>query len=257
MMIQNLLYMTLALALSQITKAATTTTTTTTSSPLTTITFRTIPLPDVLFTEDLLWEKPARSRIECSAMCRGDARCVVVTFQPGGVTGEGPPRQPGRCRSHLNPQSNAKRKEAASGARSLVLVAEDWWIPKSCSSNADCTESMAACISGQCLCDGGYFFDYTQNACVRECWWGLGKVVLKYPGKDLDGHDIGNELANNDPAGVCGAICVADPNCVTFSYNREWDRCFFKNVTSRDFPEAWLNRPPVDFFQRTCAKLGG
>ncbi|KAL8602579.1 hypothetical protein ACOMHN_017552 [Nucella lapillus] len=68
---------------------------------------RRLPPDDVLYTEDLLLETSARSRIECSIACAETEGCAMGTFlsrPPGG--------SPGHCRLH------SRRQSAADGMRS-------------------------------------------------------------------------------------------------------------------------------------------
>ncbi|KAL8625979.1 hypothetical protein ACOMHN_012571 [Nucella lapillus] len=69
---------------------------------------------DVLFTEDVLMEVSARSRIECSKKCAGTEGCVMCTFHSS------PQGPPGHCRLHSQLQTAADGKQSMPGAKSVV-----------------------------------------------------------------------------------------------------------------------------------------
>ncbi|XP_076442997.1 uncharacterized protein LOC143281635 [Babylonia areolata] len=209
--------------------------------------FKTLPRFDVTFTQDVLWERDARSRIECEVMCTAEAQCVMATFTPSAAADA--PRR-GSCRMHRKRQTSVMGQEAAPGARSSALVITDFWIEKPCTYTSDCTEYMAGCFSGQCLCQGGFFFDYYLNACVSSCSWTLGYTFLEYKGYDLKDHDMYDTAAGEDPVN-CLHTCSKDPKCVTMAYT-SYSRCYYKHVTAQDYPESWIKWSPVSFFQKTC-----
>ncbi|XP_076442811.1 uncharacterized protein LOC143281486 [Babylonia areolata] len=208
--------------------------------------FKLLPLDDVMFTEDVLWEKPARVETECSLMCAGDARCVLSTFAPG------PEGSAGRCRTHSKRQRPTWRTEAVSGARTFTPVTTDKWIEKVCTSNSDCTEYMAACYSGMCLCDGGFFFDNYLNGCTSTCTRNLGNSYLKYLGWDLFSHDLFSKKAYGTMS-TCEHACNADHSCTAFSYLSHVDTCYFKQVTAQDYPKDWRVYNLSTHCRRTCA----
>ncbi|KAL8570164.1 hypothetical protein ACOMHN_030960 [Nucella lapillus] len=82
--------------------------------------FQKLPVSDVLFTEDVLWETPARSPVDCGRLCARDAHCRVFTFQPGAGAGARSP--PGRCRSHDKTRAAAKQGTSARGALSYSFL---------------------------------------------------------------------------------------------------------------------------------------
>ncbi|KAL8560567.1 hypothetical protein ACOMHN_058028 [Nucella lapillus] len=202
--------------------------------------FQKLPVTDVLFREDVLGQKPARSRVDCGRMCAQDAQCLVFTFQPGAQG------TPGSCRSHSTRRAAQGQQGAAPGARSYSLR-KGAWIQKNCSSTSDCREPMAACFSGQCLCDGGFFFDHTENACVSTCTRGLGDQYLEYRDRDLFGHDIRYTI---ETVTACKSQCSALSTCLTFVYL--WRHCFLKHATAQDDPSKWRVKHNVSFYQKTC-----
>ncbi|KAL8558600.1 hypothetical protein ACOMHN_046318 [Nucella lapillus] len=76
--------------------------------------FDLLPLNDVLFTEDVLMEVSARSRIECSKKCAETKGCVMCTFHS---SLQGPP---GHCRLHSQLQTASDDKQSMSGAKSMA-----------------------------------------------------------------------------------------------------------------------------------------
>ncbi|KAL8625899.1 hypothetical protein ACOMHN_012491 [Nucella lapillus] len=77
--------------------------------------FTCLPQNDVLFTEDVLMEVSARSRIECSKKCVEIEGCVICTFHSS------PQGPPGHCRLHSQLQTAADGKQSMPGAKSLAL----------------------------------------------------------------------------------------------------------------------------------------
>ncbi|KAL8611932.1 hypothetical protein ACOMHN_060371 [Nucella lapillus] len=207
--------------------------------------FQKLPVTDVLFREDVLGQKPARSLVDCGRMCARDARCLVFTFQPGAQG------TPGSCRSHSTRRAAQGQQGAAPGARNYSLRKEDW-IQKNCSSTSDCREPMAACFSGQCLCDGGFFFDHTENACVSNCSVGLGTTFHAYRDMVLYGHYLSFRDAQGSVT-RCVSTCLADRHCTSFAHRLLGDRCYFKHATAQDFPKDWVRDASVVHYQRCCA----
>ncbi|KAL8568564.1 hypothetical protein ACOMHN_058501 [Nucella lapillus] len=76
--------------------------------------FTRLALHDVLFTEDVLMEVSARSRIECSQKCMETEGCVMCTFY---TSPQGPP---GHCRLHSQLQTAADGKQSMPGAKTLA-----------------------------------------------------------------------------------------------------------------------------------------
>ncbi|KAL8618386.1 hypothetical protein ACOMHN_050154 [Nucella lapillus] len=80
--------------------------------------FTRLALNDVLFTEDVLMEVSARSRIECSKKCMETEGCVMCTFHSS------PQGPPGHCRLHRQRwQSASDGSQPTTGAKTLVLTA--------------------------------------------------------------------------------------------------------------------------------------
>ncbi|KAL8625903.1 hypothetical protein ACOMHN_012495 [Nucella lapillus] len=73
-----------------------------------------LPLNDVQFTEDVLLDVSARSRIECSKKCVETEGCVMCTFPSS------PQGPPGHCRLHSQLQTAADGKQSMPGAKSLA-----------------------------------------------------------------------------------------------------------------------------------------
>ncbi|KAL8560570.1 hypothetical protein ACOMHN_058031 [Nucella lapillus] len=121
--------------------------------------------------------------------------------------------------------------------------ARELWIQKNCSSTSDCREPMAACFSGQCLCDKGFFYDHTENACVSSEYNGsfvcseynVPFVCSEYnvpcvcneynvpfvstcargmgPGVEMFGCDLGRNDSIVSPA-PCQTLCGARPDSI-------------------------------------------
>ncbi|KAL8625962.1 hypothetical protein ACOMHN_012554 [Nucella lapillus] len=72
-----------------------------------------LPLNDVQFTEDVLMEVSARSRIECNKKCMETKGCVMCTFHSS------PQGPPGHCRLHSQLQTAADGKQSMPGAKSV------------------------------------------------------------------------------------------------------------------------------------------
>ncbi|KAL8625963.1 hypothetical protein ACOMHN_012556 [Nucella lapillus] len=70
---------------------------------------------DVLFTEDVLMEVSARSRIECSKKCAETEGCVMCTCHSS------PQGPPGHCRNHSQLQTAADGKQSMPGAKSVGM----------------------------------------------------------------------------------------------------------------------------------------
>ncbi|KAL8560569.1 hypothetical protein ACOMHN_058030 [Nucella lapillus] len=231
--------------------------------PVTAAMFHRLPGADVLFTAHVLGHQPARWDCCCRLLHRQEVPCglwrAVCRGRP--VPPVHIPFRDTRCSRHL-PQTQ-EEEESPSGTDDVGAWSKNW-IQKNCSSTSDCREPMAACFSGQCLCDGGFFFDHTENACVSSeynapfvssCTRGLGNTYLEYKAMDFNGHDAFDTSASGDPL-TCHTKCSADPTCVLIVYGSMWKkgqgRCFYKNVTSRDFPLAWKPRSETISYQRQC-----
>ncbi|KAL8578999.1 hypothetical protein ACOMHN_001961 [Nucella lapillus] len=74
-----------------------------------------LPLNDFLFTEDVLLEVSAWSRIDCSKKCVETEGCGMCTFR----SSHGDP--PGYCRLHSQLHNSTDQWKIASGAKSLAL----------------------------------------------------------------------------------------------------------------------------------------
>ncbi|KAL8578995.1 hypothetical protein ACOMHN_001957 [Nucella lapillus] len=78
--------------------------------------FTRLPLNDALFTEDVLMEVSARSRIDCSKKCVETEGCMMCTFR----SSYGDP--PGYCRLHSQLQTAADGKQSMPGAKSTACT---------------------------------------------------------------------------------------------------------------------------------------
>ncbi|KAL8625958.1 hypothetical protein ACOMHN_012550 [Nucella lapillus] len=115
--------------------------------------FDRLPLNNVQFTNDVLMEVSARSRIECSKKCAETEGCVMCTFHSS------PQGPPGHCRLHSQLQTAAGGNQRMPGAKSVALRRH---------------------------CDGGYVL-----ACGR-CLKGVKRKVVYTTAKqdctDMQGH---------------------------------------------------------------------
>ncbi|KAL8605144.1 hypothetical protein ACOMHN_031085 [Nucella lapillus] len=216
--------------------------------PKTSATFRSLPVDNVQITEDLLWESPARSRVDCGVQCSAQHHCLTFTFTPV------PGQTQGRCRIHRRRYTAAPSKDqqvSTPGTREFSLVVKEW-IRTTCSTGSHCTEPMSTCVSGRCLCSNGTFFDQSLNACVQSCGRGLGTTYLEYSNRHLFGHEQYRSALNSTTT-TCRARCSADPRCVLFIYLLRKRRCFYKYSTAQDFPSSWRVDTTVITYQRDCA----
>ncbi|KAL8568573.1 hypothetical protein ACOMHN_058509 [Nucella lapillus] len=78
--------------------------------------FTRLPLNDVLFTEDVLMEVSARSRIECSQKCMETEGCVMCTFHSS------PQGPPGHCRLHSQLKTASDGGQPTTGAKTLARI---------------------------------------------------------------------------------------------------------------------------------------
>ncbi|KAL8568559.1 hypothetical protein ACOMHN_058496 [Nucella lapillus] len=112
--------------------------------------FTRLPLNDVLFTEDVLMEVSARSRIECSQKCMETEGCVMCTFHSS------PQGPPGHCRLHSQLKTASDGRQPTTGAKTLVRTRCDrGYVPKcdrclkAVNKRVNYTTAIDDCISKQ------------------------------------------------------------------------------------------------------------
>ncbi|XP_076454451.1 uncharacterized protein LOC143289336 [Babylonia areolata] len=106
---RDLLWLAIALTWGHVTEAAS-------PQPIRNTIFKRLPVDDVMWRDDVLWQRPAWSRVECGLTCLRDARCVLYSVSPG--TGGAA----GTCRTHSKRLPPAARREVVSGARTFSPV---------------------------------------------------------------------------------------------------------------------------------------
>ena len=70
---------------------------------------------DVLFTEDIMLQSLARSKLDCGRQCSNQMGCMTFTF----TFTKGSPL--GSCRGHSSVMSSGRSKTSSVGSRSLIL----------------------------------------------------------------------------------------------------------------------------------------
>ncbi|KAL8575742.1 hypothetical protein ACOMHN_055931 [Nucella lapillus] len=160
-----------------------------------------LPLDDVLFTEDVLMEVSARSRIECSQKCMETEGCVICTFHSS------PQGPPGHCRLHSQLQTATDGKQSMPGARSMarrrprdggyvpacdrrLKVVKKWPGVKYTTARQNCTDMQGHLVMAK---------SSAELQCIRS--FANNNTRHRYPGvvqQRTDVQDLGNIRAEEE-----------------------------------------------------------
>ncbi|XP_070183653.1 uncharacterized protein, partial [Littorina saxatilis] len=105
------------------------------------------------FSENIIFEQPAKSRLHCAALCEQRPCCVTFTFDQE------------VCRGHTMMVTSDTSSTPAPGARSFAREDREW-LDTTCDNNDGCCEPNAVCFTGLCKCSPGYYYSQCTKTCL-------------------------------------------------------------------------------------------
>ncbi|KAK7108227.1 uncharacterized protein [Littorina saxatilis] len=194
------------------------------------------------FSENIIFEQPAKSRLHCAALCEQQPCCVTFTFDQE------------VCRGHTMFVTSDPSSTPTPGARSFAREDREW-LDTTCDNNDACAEPNAVCFTGLCKCSPGYYYSQCTQTCLSSCEPSkLTEPFQEYKGSVIYPTQILN--TNNVTLEQCLQGCMDNTQCMSVDYNFGDKKCYQKGVTARTaegpdkFRTGWGD---YNHYQKSCA----